>query len=123
MKLQEKCENSVMRDLVLDKAVQILEEVAKISSDLWELQFFPNAVRDAIAFFIVVCHLNRPSFFEIDLSLIFEQLEVPTDLFLCASDHWAGLHNYPHREDLRLRISEMTAFYYGEQVKTEEAPA
>ncbi len=123
MKLQEKYENGVMRDLVLDKAVEILDEVARISSKLWELQFFPNSVRDAIAFFIVVCHFNRPSFFEIDLSILFGQLEVSPELILCASDHWAGLHNSPHREDLRLCISEMTSFYYGEQDKTEDSRA
>ncbi len=123
MKLQEKCETGVMRDLVVDKAIVILEEVAKISSKLWELQFFPNSVRDALAFCVVVCHLNRPTFFELDLSLIFQQLEVSPELLLRAADHWAGLHNYAHRDELRARISEMTTFYYGEQPRTEESPA
>ncbi len=121
--MQEKYDTSVMRDLVLDKAAHILEDVAKISSKLWELIFFPKPARDALAFCIVVCHFNRPSFFEIDLSVILEQLEVTPELILCAFDHWAGLHNYAHREDLRLGISDMASFYYGEQGKTETSNA
>ncbi len=123
MKLQEKYESDVMRDLVLDKAILILEEVAKVSTKLWELQFFPTPVRDALAFCIVVCHFNRPNFFEVDLSVIFQQLEVSPELLLRAADHWAGLHNYVHRDELRTRISEMTSFYYGEQPHTEDSQA
>ncbi len=123
MKILEKFEETEIYGLVIDKAIVILEEVAKISAKLWELQFFPNPVRDALAFCIVVCHLNRPTFFEIDLSTIFQQLEVSPELLLRAADHWASLHNYVHQGELRARISEMTSFYYGEQNHIADPPA
>lgn len=123
MKLQEKFETDVIRDLVVDKAMLIIEEVAKISSKLWELQFFPNPARDALAFCIVVCHLNRPIFFENDLSFIFQQLEVSPELISRAADHWASLHNSFLKDELPARISEITSFYYGEQEKNDESHA
>ncbi len=123
MKLQEKCEADIIRDPVVDKAILIVDEVAKISSKLWELQFFPNSVRDALAFCVVVCHFNKPKFFELDLSLIFRQLEVSPELLLCAADHWAALHNHIHRDELRAHINQMTCFYFGEQAQTEDSLA
>ncbi|HMF32378.1 MAG TPA: hypothetical protein VKK79_13235 [Candidatus Lokiarchaeia archaeon] len=115
MKWLEDIQIQYLENLVYDEATQVLDETARVARKLWELQHFPQHVQDAIAFFIAICHMSGPSFSQIDLQAICEELGVSQDLLLLAGDHWADVYNYPRRENLPARIGEMALFFYGEQ--------